>query len=168
MHILASFGHHWQTAWFHAVLPSVVYNLQSLEVLCLSYTQTLYHLSCLIHTLLNLVPVTAMSPPKSPTRELEEGAERHLSTSSSVEVVSESSEESTSHMTELVQERIAKLGLRQGISPDISSEKNIPFWYICYDKPTTLQNYTFTRSLIRPVVSVPPCRIHHSTPVSHL
>ncbi len=56
-----------------------------------------------------------MTPPKSPILEVEGG----LSNSSSVEVVDEEGERadasdhgSTSHMTELVQERMASLGLR--------------------------------------------------------
>jgi next-to-BRCA1 protein 1 len=55
----------------------------------------------------------AVSPPKSPAPELEEDTPQLISSSSSVELVSEAScEDISAQMTELVQERIAALGLK--------------------------------------------------------
>ena len=59
------------------------------------------------------------SPPKSPTLDLDIEAIRTISSSSSVEVMSDVSPSSTTNevtqrMTELVQERIASLGLKPG------------------------------------------------------
>ena len=61
------------------------------------------------------------SPPKSPTLGLDIEVIRTISSSSSVEVVSDVSptsttDEVTQGMTELVQERIASLGLKPGKS----------------------------------------------------
>ncbi len=59
-----------------------------------------------------------MTPPKSPPGEYDVEVLRTISNSSSVEIVSETSstEDLTNRMTELVQERIASLGLKPGMS----------------------------------------------------
>ncbi len=63
-----------------------------------------------------LLYFSVVSPPKSPAPELADQPLQALSTSSSVEIVSEPPPDTDfGHMTELVQERIASLGLKPGM-----------------------------------------------------